>query len=67
MSEPHNETRHLVARRRQVFGDYGAPKACWDAGFDGGPRWIEHLRYCSECCAMQEKAASTKKTPGAKS
>jgi len=51
-----------TAQRRQAYGDYGAPAACWDAWADGGARWAEHCQRCRSCA---ETEAHRKKKRGA--
>lgn len=41
-------TQELTARTQQ-FGDYGAPRACWDAGSPGHPTVEQHARLCRDC------------------
>lgn len=44
-----NVTQTWTAERRESYGDWGAPAACWDAWAVGGDRWAEHCKRCREC------------------
>ncbi len=49
--------QQMTAQRRQTFGDYGAPAACWDAWYFGGDRWTEHCKRCRDCREVERERA----------